>query len=508
MRDKKKRTLTKSGALRLLAFTLTAVAVIAAYYPSLFHPPRADQIVYLAETSTRQDPADLIFGCYDLTRNRVFSPGDSLTFRPLLYMILGSEQVLFGHRFWAWQSFAVLCHLLVIWCLLKLLWKINGPLLAFAVVWAFALSRVNYEQVTWSHLTSYLLMTACVIKSLELYFLSLKAKHLSLRTAFTITLLLLIACFIYETANLFALCLLTALIAARPRYWHRAFILGVPVIIYGLTSVYNLVIVNHIPLIPAESSSLSVTTVAINSVKAILWWSYVGIFHGLYGYVLSSRTMFFSGDVLRFKPLWQNNLSVFTGLIFISAFCGLACHRLKRLSRPALFCFGLVMSMLFIYVGVIAAGRQQRVDFLQLVRVNTYYQYFFWVLATIAGSLLIGQPKNTGSLRILRFIFIFVCLASGSLQGFRIFQESEAFRIETQPQIVLTRTLDLLIAQKGQVPGFSFYVHPDYPGNYTLRNIKTPAHVTFKENTFINFLYIPYLGTREAARYKLLITED
>ncbi|MDE2028408.1 MAG: hypothetical protein KGJ11_07695, partial [Candidatus Omnitrophica bacterium] len=144
-------TFTKNDALRWLSFSLIALAVLVCYYPSLYYPPRADQVIYLSETSGLHKPWDLIFGCYNHNRHRTIAPGDELLFRPLLYAFLGVEQVLFGHHFWAWQLTALGAHLVLIWVLLRLLWHVSGPWLAFAGAWSFALAVSNYELVTWPH---------------------------------------------------------------------------------------------------------------------------------------------------------------------------------------------------------------------------------------------------------------------------------------------------------------------------------------------------------------------
>ena len=93
----------KEDAYRWLAFSIIALAVLIVYFPSLFYPPRADQVIYLSETSNQHHAWDLIVGDYDHNRHRTIAPGDELLFRPLLYGILGTEQVVFGHHFWAWQ---------------------------------------------------------------------------------------------------------------------------------------------------------------------------------------------------------------------------------------------------------------------------------------------------------------------------------------------------------------------------------------------------------------------
>ena len=206
-------------------------------------------------------------------------------------------------------------------------------------------------------------------------------------------------------------------ILAYPAMWRRIFVLAIPVVLYFTASIYNLVFVNHIDLI-SGGEKFSFITALINSFWAILWWTYVGMFSGMYEYILTSRTLFVADDVLIFKPLIWKNASVILGIIFLGTFLALAWNNRRKVTRNRIFLLSLVIGMLFIYVGVIVAGRQQRVEFGELLRVNTYYQYIFWVFMTISGFFLIGQPKNSRIRRGLIILFVSVSVLSGALQGF------------------------------------------------------------------------------------------
>jgi len=503
----KEISLTKDDAWRWLAFAFIAAAVLIFYYPSLYYPPRGDQIVYLADTATRQNPYDLIFGRYDLSRNRIFAPGDEILFRPLLYAILGIEQVIFGHQFWAWQLFSLFGHLVLVWMLLKFLWRLCGGWLAFAGTWLFSLSWTQYELVTWPHLTSYVLMMAAVIVAVEQAFFCFEEGRLPWHRLLKITLVFLLVCFIYESANLFALWMMIVLIVSCPRMWKRALIIGVPVILYVTTSAYNFIVVNHLLLAPG-SQPFPWGALSVNFFRAIGWWTYVGIFNGLYQYILmTSRTIFAFGDVLTFKPLVGNNIFVLLGLVLSGAFLGLVGGNLRKLLRPQIFLLVLVSGMLFIYVGVLVAGRQQTVLFINTLRINTHYQYIFWIFMTMMGFLLMGCQGLSGARRMLVIIFVLASILSGALQGMRIFQQAQGFCNATQEQIVLAATLDLLIKEKGQEPGFSFYVHPDYPGNYEASGVFVKPGTASIELTFANLLYVPYIQPLEKAKYKFLVRD-
>ena len=78
---------------------------------------------------------------------------------------------------------------------------------------------------------------------------------------------------------------------------------------------------------------------------------------------------------------------------------------------------------------------------------------------------------------------------------------------ETNVNVVLIRTLDLLIQEKKSDPGFSFYVDPRYPGNYPYGTIRKVDDPPGKKYTFIELLYPQYFYPKQIAKYKFLIQE-
>ena len=214
------KQLKQDDVLRWLAFSCIALAVFIFYFPSLFYPPRADQVIYLSETAhVQQHPWDLIIDYYDWNRHRTIAPGDELLFRPLLLCVsLASEQIIFGHHFWAWQLLGLLAHLTLIWVLLRLLlWHLSNPWLAFAGTWVFALSVFNYELVTWPHLSSYILMMACMVGAIEQMVFCFEDNQTACRRIYRILIYFFIACFIYETANIFVLMITGVLMISFPK---------------------------------------------------------------------------------------------------------------------------------------------------------------------------------------------------------------------------------------------------------------------------------------------------
>jgi len=502
------KLLKQDDVIRWLAFSLIALAVFIFYFQVFSHPPRADQVVYLAETSNKQNPLDLIFGCYDLNRHRTIAPGDELLFRPLVYMLLGSEQVVFGHHFWAWQLLGLLAHLTLIWVLLRLLWRLSGPWLAFAGAWFFALSVVNYESVSWTHLSSYMFMMACIVGVIEQMVFCFEDNEVPWDRIKRILIYSFIACFTYETANIFVLLVTGALIASFPRMKRRILALTIPVILYGFFSYFNYMYLNHITRpIPGATNGILIGNHVWAVVRVTFWWLYEGLFDGLYRYVLGIRTMFSGDEVMVFKPLVLNNLQVILGLIILAVFLGLAwINRRQFFKRIKLLI--VLLGMVFSYVTVIVVGRYNDRDLLDTVRINLYYLYIFWAIIVIIALLLIStKERKTKLQRWLMIIFVTASFASGLWQGKEIYDMATRVSRVTHNQILLVRKIDSFIQEKKFEPDFSFYVDPSFPGNYSygladkVRKADDPPDKVY---SFVELLYLPYFRPLGVARYVLL----
>ncbi len=137
--------------------------VVAAYYPSLFQPARADQFVYLYTTKDKADLWSLTVGSYSWNRDM---GGDIHFFRPLLVCVLGLERWAFGaDDFFAWQLVSLLLHLAVVLLLFRWLRGRHGGQgpLPFVVAAFFGVQYASMELVAWHHLAGYLLFSALFV---------------------------------------------------------------------------------------------------------------------------------------------------------------------------------------------------------------------------------------------------------------------------------------------------------------------------------------------------------
>lgn len=490
---------------RCFVFLFIAIAVFISYSPTLFFPPRADQVTYLAEIASKTHPLDLIVASYDLNRTRLFAPGDELLFRPLLYVILGTEQVLFGHNFWAWQLAGIFAHLFLLWVLLRLLWRLSGPWLAFAGTWLFGLSITNYELVSWPHLTAYIVMMVFIVLTIEQLIFSVEGGKLSWDQVRLMILYLLFACFIYETANLFALAMAVLLFFIFPKDRSLSVWILTPVLLYAFFSYYNWAFVNHLSML-TKSHGVSMGSYLGSIVSVSSWWFYEGLFNGIYGYIMDMRTMFRPEEVMVFKHLVFNNPQIVLELILLFSYAGLAWIN-RREFHKKIKIIAVLMAMLFCYIAVIVIGRHDQMGALrQAIRINSYYLYFFWLIISLMAFVLMWTKENESKIsRFFIIIFVAASLLSGLQQGKIVYLISSGYSQLMNKAVLLVTTLDLLVKEKGAEADFSFYVHPLYPGNSTYKEVHKKDDPPGRVYTFAELIYPQYYRPKDQAKYKLLV---
>lgn len=180
-----------------LIFGLLGIVILAVYWPSLQHSPRADQLLYFILVQGKKTLKELILDSYAL--NRLPPHGDRILFRPLLYALLGLEKWMFGLHFWAWQAFNLTLHWIVtcqLFSILKMFSRWESPI-PFFLSLLFAISTGLVEMVTWQHLSAYLLFCNLMLHCISTAFkidsglISTKIPWLLLTTVF-------ISQFLYE----------------------------------------------------------------------------------------------------------------------------------------------------------------------------------------------------------------------------------------------------------------------------------------------------------------------
>lgn len=139
--------------------------VCLVYYHSLFHAPRADQLVYLYQTVDHGGLWRLLLGTYAL--NRCPPYGDELLFRPLLYAVLALERWAWGYRFLLWQATSLAVHVAIVLSLHQHLRRVlsrTSPL-PFLLALLQGVLYAGMELVVWHHIVGYLVFGLCLVRA-------------------------------------------------------------------------------------------------------------------------------------------------------------------------------------------------------------------------------------------------------------------------------------------------------------------------------------------------------
>ena len=90
------------------------------------------------------------------------------------------------------------------------------------------------------------------------------------------------------------------------------------------------------------------------------------------------------------------------------------------------------------------------------------------------------------------------------LNGIKLYAFNEQQARQNNDIAVLVRTLEILVKEHGHEPGFSFYVAPQYPGNFVYEILRRKDDPLDKQYSFAQILYPRYF-TDQDPRYKFLV---
>lgn len=158
MRSSLSRKLLENRYYLLLAFV-----VLIVYSPALFHVARSEQNLFLYETADLIGIKELVTETYSYARSRMFAAGDTILFRPFLYLCFAIQKWLFGFNFFYWQLVAVALHISVVWQLVRILNNFQPGFLAFLFGLSFAVLHVCQEMVIWHHMAPIMLQMSFIL---------------------------------------------------------------------------------------------------------------------------------------------------------------------------------------------------------------------------------------------------------------------------------------------------------------------------------------------------------
>jgi len=487
--------------MKAIAFAAIAFFVLLAYSPSFMHVPRADQIMYLSEVAGKKTWWDLTVGSMDLNRHRAFNPGDEILFRPVVYFWLGSERYFFGYNFLLWQAAGILLHLGVLWSLLRLLLAIHTGWPAVLFTAFFSVLFVNMEMVVWHHINSYMLFVICILAALRRCYLILNGQKDRPKDYAVLFLWLVIAAFTYELANVIALAMAIVLWCLKPQQRWWSFCLVLVPLLYAAASLLNA------RMHPFTFTQSLPTAFATGPVQAIgNWfyamgaWFYAGLFPGELEWVLGARNMIAPNETHLIKFVHVTQWPTLLALAAAGTY-GVCIFKNKQVPfSPPRVLAGLALILVLTFAGLIAAGRGSRIIMWDVLRVNTYYMYMFWVFL-LAGLYAWVDWSSTGIWR-KRLLCVFTAGLMLYNAG-KLYAANEEQARGNNDILVLVRTIDMLIKEHGQEPGFSFYVDARYPGNYVYTELRRWNDPLNRRYSFIEALYPQYFTTN-SPKYKFL----
>lgn len=483
-----------------LGFAAIAFVVLLVYYPSLMHVSRGDQVMYLGEVANLKGFKALAVDTYDLNRHRTIAPGDELLFRPIVYFVLGAEKFFFGYHFMGWQLVGLLLHLMVVWQMLRLLLTIRLGLEALWATAFFAVLFTNMEMVIWQHINSYMVFVVCLLFALRHIYLLCLGKDEKVSTVLCIAAAFLVACFTYEPANVYALMTAVLLWFAVPKLRGYVWLIVLPVILYALASWGN-VMVNHYTI--SEGQAIKHGFHPIKAIKdfavSFSFWGYSGFFPTQLDMMFAARNMIKDGAQL-IKPLNLSNGIVWAMLGVVAISIWAFCRRLVLLTRNQAAFLWLLAGMMVIYTSVIVLGRISSRGLLNVLRVDLYYSYIYWVLLM---PLLYAMIDVSVLRRWQRWV-MGLCIAVVIIaNGFLLYQANDKQMRENNHITIFVNTLDLLIKERGHEKDFSFYVADNYPGNYVYPEFRKITDEPGRMYSFAEILYPQYF-TRDNPKYKFL----
>jgi hypothetical protein len=495
---------TLSNRKKIFLYYAFIVAVnLIIYAPSLSHLPRSDHFVYLANTAQENGWVSLAWKHYAFNREVLaFGIKDTLLFRPLVCILLGTEKHFFGYEFIYWQATGILLHMVVLWCLLNILWRISPGLPAATASLFFSVLLSNAELVTWQHVHGYFVCLLAVLIAFDQILKSHQTNLLPRRGLFILFLALLFACFSHEIGFIYSL-LFTLYLLFPSKTKSQGFsnkylaplTAALPCLIYVSLNILDL---QHRGLL----STISPSALKTNSVLyglwvapgALFWWAYIGLFPTLTFTELAQRTFMYPIFINIKGYSFQPSMALlFPAILSLSAVTIYLVYLKKYLTldfiKKIWAIWILLLSMVFSFAFLVGYGRASVKGFQRIMVDNGSYNYFFWTFFIIL--IYIALPFREIKLRHQRAILLISALVILiSFNAYGTFRLNTLRTVQSHNQSMLLRQIKKLIRLHSMENNFSFAVHPNSQKNLVWYT-KT-EDPTGRRYTFVEFLYPSY----------------
>lgn len=478
-----------------LLFVIFVFMTLWAYWPSLQHAPKHDQIAYLAEMSRKTSSWDQTFGSYSLNRNRSFmGKADDFLFRPLLNIFLGLQFVLFGYNFTLWQGMALGLHLIAGLFMFRLLTEIrSGPPAAMGAGF-FLLLLANVPMVVWHHVSAYIIFCVLMLEALVRLLRYLRCPQNS-HPLTACLILLTVASFISEVGVLMlgSLALYFLVIERSPRNAGKFTLamllcLGVNAADYLMR---NLVISGETSRI--LDKVLSFNTL-INAGTSFKWFFLSGIFLKPLEVFPLERVVLSPLTLGSFWPLTGLSPELVRGALALTVFGGsvITFGRYTALDRLRLA--GILLLLILSFLFFVSIGRVNTRGVVTGLFFNSYYIYIFWAMALPASycvlsfDRILARPEG----RLISTAMYVLAAALILSNTIAIFNANRLIAAIDKPRRDLLNTTALFVKAHQAEPSFSFYVPRDCPGNYPGKWLHKNTDPLWRRYTLIEALYPAY----------------
>ena len=388
---------------------LLVAFIVAIFWHGLWAGvPRADQVMYLHQIHRFTDLGDILLNSLSFNRTLAVSPADSILYRPLLFLQLGSFYYLFGYNFFFWQLASLVLHILVVLGLHTLLMqgslKNTGYPLLLSM--SFGSSFLGSECVLWSHISGYLtfsLMSVCSILFLIKYFSTKKEGYawVSLFSGFVseflfelgiVLNLLIAAVFLYNWLSIKS---------ERDLKWTLFFLAGA--LVYPILSIFDLwslgiIFTSKINQIDYKHEVLlAIKTFQFISFHKLLlgiWYAVIQILFWLIGWVLPNFYNLQVGNRLAFRDFNLSELSLGLNFIIVSIYIIAIYYLFKtkniisaKFNQKTLLTILCLFLFIFADSFVIAYGRSVPRGLMYEFKNDLYHSYLIYLAIMIGIAL-------------------------------------------------------------------------------------------------------------------------
>jgi len=444
---------------------ILAIVVSFVYWPSLWHVPRADHLIFVLFTKMNGGFLDSALTAYSYSRE---TQQDPYIFRPLFFQILNAIEFGFAREStMAPQAIAIGAHVAVTTLLYWLLAGLGSRTIAFGFALFFGVLASPNEAVIWTNETPLVICTGLIVAAIRAVLrYSETGRPAQLAAAAS---LLTIANLIHEVtlpvcAALAAYCFLFPPDGGRPMTILRRAI--APAVVLTAPAIYALL--NWIDLLRFSGGNWNrpgwnpagkfFELMRFSSVETVVdafgFWVKTAIFPGLLKLDFGGRqTIAAKSGVADLQS--TDPIGFATGVAFLAsvgialALCALARKNGRLVNLSGALALGVAGITILVVVG--------RADLVAIVGANSYfaalsyYAYPFWALLAAALGLLVAAASrlNENAFRFLCVPSTAALVAIAAANGTLLQQFNAAATVASRPAFDLVSNIEKFLKEKG-----------------------------------------------------------